>query len=778
MSSQKVVLIGAGNIAQTHAAALRETPGVLLHGVFDVNPRTAQSLANSHGGAQVYDTVEAALASGGSSFHVLTPPDLHLGSALPFVQAGKTVFLEKPAGVSWAECETLRDAAALSGATIGVNQNLVFNPAYLQLKEAIASGRLGRARYLDYVYEVPLRQLAARQFGHWMFRAPLNILLEQAVHPLSQIVDLAGQARELEVLAEDPVSISPGVGLHPACQVSLLCERMPAHMRFHVGANFTVCRMTVVCDDGVAVADMFANQFHTLERTAYMDPLDAWLSARASSRQISRQGFAVFRDYVLAMSKLKPRCDPFYLGMKGSVQAFYADLKAGQRPRIDLAFGAHLVGICEEMARAFKPLPLALAGAGQPAMAPHALSAATAERRTTPALDRTPGAWAEDEEEGGDTAVVTETDLVDTAGASPIGEDTETGFPYRRPGAPAVAGGPLVTVLGGTGFIGSHTVAALLEDGWRVRVVARNIHNLQAVFYQPGVERQRGDVKRLEDLQRIIGGADAVINLAHGGGGADFEAIRAAMVDTALQVAQVCQSAGVQRLVHVGSIASLYLGQPGQAVVGATPPDPQPETRNDYARAKALADQALLDFHQQTGLPLVLLRPGLVVGAGTSPFHGGLGFFNNDQHCVGWNNGHNPLPWVLASDCASAISAALVAPQAVGRAYNLVGDVRLSAREYIAEVAQTLQRPLRFVPSSPTRLWLAEMGKWVVKRATGRRVDRPTRRDLLSRGLLADFDCSDTKRDLAWQPVQDRAEFHRLAMQVHAEDVLVPETAA
>lgn len=65
-----------------------------------------------------------------------------------------------------------------------------------------------------------------------------------------------------------------------------------------------------------------------------------------------------------------------------------------------------------------------------------------------------------------------------------------------------------------------------------------------------------------------------------------------------------------------------------------------------------------------------------MVGSGTSPFHSGLGFFNNDQYCVGWNSGQNALPWVLVGDCASAIVAAVTAPAAPGRAYNLVGDVR------------------------------------------------------------------------------------------------------
>lgn len=698
-NKKKALLVGAGNIAKTHAAALREIPGVELYGVFDVNAATAQGLAKEFGAGRVFTSIEEAAASDADTVHVLTPPDFHLSSAMPFIAAGKTVLLEKPVGVSTAECDQMREAAARSGAVIGVNQNLVFNPAYVQLKEAIASGRLGKPRYLDYVYEVPLRQLAARQFGHWMFRKPLNILLEQAVHPLSQVLDLAGSVRELSLLAEDPVEISPGVGLHNACQVSLRCERMPAHMRFHVGAEFTVCRMTVVCDDGVAVADMFANQFHTLERTAYMEPVDAWLSARATGKQVVSQGFSVLRDYVMATAKLKPRSDPFYLGMKGSLQAFYRELQSQGKPRIDLDFGAELVSVCEQMVEGFKPLP----------------------ERAAPAPK-----------------------------AAPTGE--------------------LVVVLGGTGFIGSHTVAALLDQGHPVRVMARGVSNLQPVFSLPGVEIVRGDVKNKADLERAIAGAPYVVNLAHGGGGANFEAIRAAMVDSAVMVANVCREAGVKRMVHVGSIASLFLGDAGETITGETPPDPRSETRADYARAKALADQALMDIHHQTGFPIVLMRPGLVVGSGTSPFHSGLGFFNNDQHCVGWNGGQNALPWVLVGDCASAIVAAVTAPAAPGRAYNLVGDVRPSAREYLADLSRAVGRPLKFVPSSPTGLWLVEMGKWLIKRATGRAVPRPFKRDLMSRGLLARIDCSNAKHDLDWKPVAEPAEFHRQALAVHAGD--------
>ncbi len=699
MSNKKVLLVGAGNIAATHAAVLRELPGVDLYGVFDLNTAAARSLAQAFGAPHVFETIDQAVHCAADAVHVLTPPDLHLSTAMPFIAAGKAVLLEKPLALSSAECDQMRAAARQSGAVVGVNQNLVFNPAYLKLKQAIASGRLGQPRYINYIYEVPLRQLAARQFSHWMFHQPINILLEQAVHPLAQLVDLAGRVIELSVQAQAPVEIAPGVGLHNACQVSMLCERMPAQLRFHVGAQFSVCRMSVVCDDGVAVADIFSNQFHTLQRSAYMEPVDAWLSARASGKQIIQQGFSSLRDYTLAMLKLKPRSDAFYLGMKGSLQAFYRALQAGTKPGLDLEFGAHLVHVCEQTASGFKPL--------------------------------------------------TASSKAKSAAATPTG--------------------PWVAVLGGTGFIGSYTVAALLDRGYRVRVMARGITNLQAVFQRPGIDLLRGDVRRTADLERAIAGARYVVNLAHGGGGADFEAIRAAMVDSALAVAQVCQAAGVERLVHVGSIAGLYLGNARKEITGSTPTDRQPATRNDYAHAKALADDAVLKFHQDSGLPVVLLRPGLVTGAGTSAFHGGLGFFNNDQYCIGWNQGNNPLPWVLVEDCATAICSALTAPAAVGKAYNLVGDVRPSAREYLAAVASVTQRPLKFVPSSPTGLWLVEMGKWLIKRLSGRKVARPYRRDLLSRGLPASFNTADVKQDLNWQPQADPAAFHRRGIAVHGQ---------
>lgn len=693
-----VCLVGAGSIAGVHAEALRAIPSVRLAAVVDPNPEAARRLAGAFG-ATAHASIEEALAAGAiGAAHVLVPPDLHHPVAAPLLAAGIPVLLEKPLATSSAECTELLTAAAGSGATLGVNQNFVFHPAFARLRRLVERRALGRPGFIDCLYNVPLRQFAARQFGHWMFAEPGNLLLEQAVHPLSQLAVLAGPVRDLAAFAGPPVQINPAMQVFPTVTATLDCAHLPAQLRLAVGQPFPFWQVTVVCDDGVIVADILGNRVFTHARTRWLEAVDGALSATRSAAMLARDGIGNLLGYGLSMLRLRRRSDPFYVSMHASVAAFHAALDTGTRPEMDGAFGAALVETCARIAAAAFPAP-----------------------------------------------------------------------PPRR--APAVRTGPAaadVAVLGGTGFIGSATVARLLADGRRVAVMARSVRGLGAVFDHPDVALHRGDIRSQADVAAAIGRAPLVVNLAHGGASGSYAQIRAAMVGGAETVARAVLERQARRLVHVGSIASLYLGPQPAPVTGATPPDPRAEERADYARAKAECDRMLVEMHAREGLKVVILRPGLVVGEGTSPFHSGLGFYNNDQHCIGWNAGRNPLPFVLVDDVAAAIMAALDAPGVEGRAFNLVGDVRPSAREYIALLAAALERPLRFHPKRPASLWAVELGKWAVKRIGGRAAPLPSRRDILSRGLTAAFDCTDAKQALGWQPVADHASFVARAIAVHA----------
>jgi predicted dehydrogenase/nucleoside-diphosphate-sugar epimerase len=681
-----------------HADALRTLNGVTVSAVIDPNLDAAGRLAASIGSATRFASIEDALAADAfDAAHVLVPPNLHAQVSQALLAARKPLLIEKPLAVTSAECEAIAAAAAASGVTLGVNQNFLHHPAFVALRKLVASGRIGRPSHVSCLYNVPLRQLAARQFGHWMFDAPGNILLEQAVHPLSLIVALAGDVGEMHAIAEPALPLAPGLAFRRSLTAVLGCERMPATLRFAVGQAFPFWQLTVIGDDGVAVADILANRCYRHGRTRYLDAADGALSSTATGFSLAAGGLRNLADYALSTVKLKGRSDPFFISMKGSIAAFHAALDAGKAPEADAGFGARLVAACERL------------------------------------------------------------------GAIAFGTEA----PAPRPPRPAPPETWDVAVLGGTGFIGAETVRTLVAAGLRVSVLARSGRNLPAIFDDPAVALFRGDIRDRDAVARAIGDAKVVVNLAHGGGGDSYAAVRAAMLGGAEAIARLCLEKGVGRLVHVGSIASLYCGPDAGVITGTTPPDPRAAERADYARAKADTDRMLLEMAANEALPLVILRPGLVVGAGTPPLHSGLGFANNDQHCIGWNRGDNPLPFVLVRDVATAILAATRADGVTGRCYNLVGDVRMTAREFVATLAEATGRPLRFHPQWPTILWATEVGKWAVKLVGGRRAPLPSRYDLLSRGLRARFDCSDATRDLAWHPEGDRAAFIREAIDVH-----------
>ena len=690
----RVALVGAGNIAETHAEALRGLKTVRMTAVVDPDQDKARAFAAKwRAGKVLSNTDELVAAQLCDSVHVLVPPDLHRAVAEPLLRAGLNVFVEKPMAASGDDCRALTAAAAEAGVIFGVNQNFVFHAAHRKLRTVLETGRLGRLHHLVVVYNMPLRQLSAGQFGHWMFRQPQNILLEQAVHPLSQIQHLAGPAGDLDALTSAPRKLAPGIDFVDTWQVSLQCEAATAQLFMSFGQDFPAWQITAICQDGTATADMINDRLVLQEASRWPDFYDGFLSGAGAAGSLLAQGTGNAASYVLSTLKLKGRSDAFFQSMKASIAAYYAALPSGGTD-IDGKFGGDIVDLCERITGkvSFAPSP----------------PAAAAEKTDT---------WD-------------------------------------------------VTVLGGTGFIGRHLVARLLRDGHKVCVLARGTAILPPPLDDPHVAVVRGDVADRDDVRRAIGDAKLVVNLAQGASGDD---VVRSMVDSSTTVAEACREAEVDLLIHASTIAALYLGDPDETITGATPTDPQHEQRGEYSQAKAASEAALMALHRERGLPVCIVRPGVVVGDGGPAFHSGLGFFNRERHCMGWNAGNNSLPFVLVEDVADAIALALAAPEkAAGKSYNLVGDVDMTARDYIAALARALGRPLRYHGQYLPRLQAVELFKWCVKIATGRRdAPFPSYRDLKSRGMPARFDCGDVKRDLDWRPEADRKAFIARAIEVH-----------
>lgn len=328
-----------------------------------------------------------------------------------------------------------------------------------------------------------------------------------------------------------------------------------------------------------------------------------------------------------------------------------------------------------------------------------------------------------------------------------------------KPGAlpePGPARAGEIVVLGGTGLIGRRCVKRLRKAGKNVTLLVRKPDLLPDDLRDGSVRVFVGDAADGEVLARAFEGAERVLHLATAAG-TDSARVEQVMADAVRVAGEAALAANVERFVFASSTAALWLGSAGK-IDGTSGTDPQPKKRAGYGRGKIASERELHNLREQ-GLKLTILRPAIVVGHDGIFEHSGTGLWVRDNHCVGWGVGKHELPFVLASDCAQAFVAALDAEAAVGKTYNLAGDVRLSARDYVEAMATRTGRDYHFHPMPLWWMWTQEFGKYMVKVFARKQREWPAYRDFASRSFTTELDCEDAKRDLNFQPESDRGRF-------------------
>lgn len=328
-------------------------------------------------------------------------------------------------------------------------------------------------------------------------------------------------------------------------------------------------------------------------------------------------------------------------------------------------------------------------------------------------------------------------------------------------------------VIGGSGFIGSHLTSQLREQGCSVTVVSRSAGVGRKE--EPGLRFVKAGVADSAKIDEAIAGAAmegpcVVYHLAMGGGPA-WEDYQRDFIDGTLNVARACQRHGARRLIFTSSISALYLGKPGK-LYERSGADPKPMERSFYSRGKILAERALLDLHAKENLPVVILRPAIVMGRGGMLAHGALGDAASDTCILGWGSGRNPLPCVLVQDVARALVLAKDAPGVEGMSFNLSGDIRPTAAQFVEILRNRTKRNFRFYRRSLLLMGSLEWMKWGLKAVTRNPNNvRVSNRDLQSLTMAADLDCSEAKRMLGWNPTSDPEEFYREAIQSHLQPI-------
>jgi UDP-glucose 4-epimerase len=172
-----------------------------------------------------------------------------------------------------------------------------------------------------------------------------------------------------------------------------------------------------------------------------------------------------------------------------------------------------------------------------------------------------------------------------------------------------------VAVTGGTGFLGAHTVKALVDDGHEVRLLLHPSDSLDAVAAvgvdTALVEVVPGDVCDPAAVDALLGGSDAVL---HAAGVVGVDERQAALMErvnvggTRVVLGQAV-ALGLDPIVHVASYIALF--PPPSGVI--TPDSPTAVGRSAYGRTKAAADRIARE-HQAAGSPVVITYPSSVAG--------------------------------------------------------------------------------------------------------------------------------------------------------------------
>ena len=328
--------------------------------------------------------------------------------------------------------------------------------------------------------------------------------------------------------------------------------------------------------------------------------------------------------------------------------------------------------------------------------------------------------------------------------------------PPKVPARPKGKAKPTVMVIGGTGFIGRALTRDLVARGHDVRVVSRGRTGPFADIANH-VETVSVSMHDTEGLAQVMQGIDTVYNLAKSTDRTWDDAL-VNDVGVTVGVAEAALKAGVRRLVYTGTIASYDMSDPHATITEDTGYADDMRDRNIYARSKAECEKRLLEMHADQNLPVVIARPGIVVGHGGPLQHWGIGRWHGAGAVRIWGHGRNILPFVLIDDLTDGLIRMMEQDGIEGQSYNLVGERMLSARDYFKAVHDAMGARLNVTSSSLHALFAVDAVKHALKVTLLRRkgLTRASLKDWKSRAHFSPFDNAKPKADLGWAPQTDR----------------------
>jgi uncharacterized protein YbjT (DUF2867 family) len=235
----------------------------------------------------------------------------------------------------------------------------------------------------------------------------------------------------------------------------------------------------------------------------------------------------------------------------------------------------------------------------------------------------------------------------------------------------------IVTVFGGSGFVGKYVVRALCRAGKRVRVAMRRPHlghELRVMGDVGQVQLVQANVRNRESVARAVEGADAVINLV----AILFEKGKQTFEDTVATggaiVAEEAARAGASRFVHVSAIGA------------------DASSKSAYGRAKGIAEAAVLKAFPTA----TILRPSIIFGPEDNFFNQFAAMARMTPALPLIGGGQTRFQPVYVDDVADAVVASLSRDDTGGKTYELGGPGIFTFEQILRHIVKEIDRPRLF----------------------------------------------------------------------------------
>jgi nucleoside-diphosphate-sugar epimerase/predicted dehydrogenase len=347
----KIGMLGAGYILASHARSVAAISGLELCVIGDASAGRAAKAAHDFGFGQHVNSIEAMAASDCDIVHILLPPNLHELAARQMMEAGKSVFVEKPFVLTAKAARNLARLAENRNARIGVNHNFLFGRNYQPLRDLVRGGGLGRIDSLSVDWQLQLPFLKHGPFDNWIVSGPANPLFEIAPHPLAFALDLLSAIEIVDVKADDMLQLPSGIAVPQRWQVLASSAQGAVSISLSLTSGHESRTLSLRGEGGAARYD-FGRDIAVVERTRSDNPmLDTFRIASDAAKSIKAQAGPDLRRRVRAALSKHPASSPFEESVYNSIAAFYAQLDNAGDVRHGPAIGTDIATLSETIAK-------------------------------------------------------------------------------------------------------------------------------------------------------------------------------------------------------------------------------------------------------------------------------------------------------------------------------------------------------------------------------------------------------------------------------------------